>query len=91
MILKMGHLSHSSNLVRAGRGRPPRFTTLRAEVADLRKYVDYLKSTNFTSLLEATDDMDAPETLEIPPVTTGDVHRNETAGDKSDARQTRSI
>ncbi|XP_049348197.1 uncharacterized protein LOC125812768 [Solanum verrucosum] len=60
-------------------------TSLRAEVADLRKDVDCQKSTDFTSLLEAADKMDAPETSEIPLGTTRDIQRDEVAVDESDA------
>ncbi|XP_049406203.1 uncharacterized protein LOC125869818 [Solanum stenotomum] len=60
-------------------------TALKSEVVDLRKDIDYLKSTNFISLLKVVDDVDAPETSEIPPATTTDVHRNDTAVDESEA------
>ncbi|KAG5599390.1 hypothetical protein H5410_030760 [Solanum commersonii] len=60
-------------------------TTLKVEVVDLRKDVDYLKSTYFTSLLEAADDMDALATFEIPSATTKDVHRDDLVADESEA------
>jgi len=59
--------------------------TLRAEVVDLRKDMDYLKSTDFTSLLEATDNVDASTGSEISLVTTRDVPMDDVAADESDA------
>uniref|UniRef100_M1DGU9 Polyprotein protein n=1 Tax=Solanum tuberosum TaxID=4113 RepID=M1DGU9_SOLTU len=72
IILKMGHLAHSVD-VRATRleaeGESSEMTSLKADVANLKNDVVYLKSTDFTSLLEAANDMDAPASYEIPPVT----------------------
>uniref|UniRef100_M1D9N7 Polyprotein protein n=1 Tax=Solanum tuberosum TaxID=4113 RepID=M1D9N7_SOLTU len=59
--------------------------TLKAKVTNLRKEVGYLKSTDFTSWLEAADNLDDPETSGIHPATTGDVQRDDTAVDESNA------
>uniref|UniRef100_M1DC68 Polyprotein protein n=1 Tax=Solanum tuberosum TaxID=4113 RepID=M1DC68_SOLTU len=60
-------------------------TALKAEVADSRKDVDYLKSTDFTSLPEAANDVDATEISNVPPATTRDIQRDDTIVDESDA------
>ncbi|XP_049382847.1 uncharacterized protein LOC125847225 [Solanum stenotomum] len=59
--------------------------TLKADVEDLRKDVDYLKSTNFTSLFEAAEIEGVPGSSKIPPTTTGDVSIEDIVADESEA------
>ncbi|KAK4737254.1 hypothetical protein R3W88_000951 [Solanum pinnatisectum] len=68
-----------------GHGVTSKITALKAKVLDLRKVVDYLKSTNFTFLFESAEDQDAPTSFEMPPATTGDVPMEDVAADELEA------
>ncbi|XP_049359164.1 uncharacterized protein LOC125823827 [Solanum verrucosum] len=66
-------------------GETSEMTALKAEVADLRKDVDYLKSMDFNSLIGAANDEDTLETSMIPPATTEDLQGDGIADEESDA------
>ncbi|KAG5579820.1 hypothetical protein H5410_050447 [Solanum commersonii] len=85
MILKTGHLAHSAD-VRATRLERDIPWMIEIKVSDLRKDVDYLKSTDFTSLLEAANDLEAPETSVIPPATARDMYGDDAVIKESNAK-----
>lgn len=60
-------------------------SALQAEVAELRKHVDYLKNTDFSSLIQGVDGLDSPETLKKPSDSTRDIHIEEFVVNESDA------
>ncbi|KAG5599672.1 hypothetical protein H5410_031042 [Solanum commersonii] len=59
-------------------GGSSKISALKVEVAELRKDVVHLKSTDFNTLIGDVDDLDAPETSKMPSATIGDIPKNET-------------
>uniref|UniRef100_M1DWY8 Polyprotein protein n=1 Tax=Solanum tuberosum TaxID=4113 RepID=M1DWY8_SOLTU len=101
MIVKMGHLAHSVDVraTRLERSIPgmiesailAAMTPLRESVDDLATRVTTCESRQgepskmMALKAEAANDFDAPETSGIPPSTTRDIQRDDTAIHKSDA------
>ncbi|KAH0725246.1 hypothetical protein KY284_001111 [Solanum tuberosum] len=65
-------------------GESSEVTYLRAEVVDLRKDVNYLKSTDFTTLFEAAEIEGASAIYEIPPTSIRDAQMDDVGADASE-------
>ncbi|KAG5632585.1 hypothetical protein H5410_004302 [Solanum commersonii] len=83
MLLKMGDLAHSAD-VRAS-WLKDEVTSLKVEVSDLRKDMDYLKSTDFTSLFESAEAPGVPTSSDMPSATTEDKPMNDLAATELEA------